>query len=359
MVCLCKSAMAQLQLALPQLDVSASVEIAAAADIGVLAGWLAQFGLPAAPWEPDIAWLDVQLPTISLSASAMATLSAFAQLRAMALALGLDLLVPTQALAFTRLVATLDARLSAMLSAMLSSGASPLIDASAWMQLSATLTATAQVEAALQLGLFPQPPPGPPLALWRPFLASLRPLLPMIAITGQLGISLSADLAIELGAMLRPMLQIQLPPMPAASLSLMASLTASLAAIAQIGLSLGIAPLEVGLPEVRLMVAARVSATVSAIEASLGLSLPNLLAILPQIPYCPTLMAPPAVVSAAMSLNLPALNWQVPVATDLPVLRVGLPSLAFAAQLNAALGISAALGPCPICDAAALLGALL
>src|ERR1700761_6743265 len=119
MVCFCKQTMEQLQLALPRLDVAASATLSADAQMQVqmqaLANWLGRFGLPAAPWEPDETWLDLELPTLSLSGRAMATLSAFAQLRAGALALGIDLLVPGQANAFTRLAATLDARLSAML----------------------------------------------------------------------------------------------------------------------------------------------------------------------------------------------------------------------------------------------------
>jgi hypothetical protein len=331
-----------------------------AMDMQLLANWLGQFGLPAAPWEPDEAWLDLELPTLSLSASAMATLSAFAQLRVGALGLGIDLLVPGQANAFARLVATVSARLAAMLSANLSASLS--LNAGAWTQLSATLTAVAQVQAALQLGIFPSPPAGPPLALWRPFLIRLRALLPMIAISGQLGLSMSANLAVELGAMLRLMLRVPMPTMPSLSLSfsLMASLTAALSAIAQLKLSLGIDPLAIGLPAVRLMVAERVTATANAIQQSFGLSLPNLLAMLPRIEYCPTLMAPPAVVNAAMALNLPPITWQVPAVADLPVLSLGLPVVAFTTQLSAALDIAPSLSPCgAACDAASVLSAAL
>ncbi len=351
MVCFCKNAMGQLQLALPQL--SASADASLNADMQLLANWLAQFGLPAAPWEPDEAWLDLELPTLSLSASAMATLSAFAQLRVGALGLGIDLLGGGgQANALTRLAATLEARMSAMMSASAAIG----FDPSGWSQLSATLTATAQVQAALSLGIFPSPPPGPPLSVWRPFLIQLRALLPMIAISTQLG--LSADLGVELGAMLRAMLRITMPAMP--SLGLMASLTSSLSAVAQLGASLGIDPLDVGFPAVQLMVSEQVTATADAVQSDLWLSLPDLLALLPHPEYSATLMAPPAVVNAAMSLNLPQLNWQVPAMTDLPVLSIGLPVVSFMAQLQAAMGISASVSPCgPICDAGALLTAAL
>lgn len=362
MVCFCKHTMGQLQLALPRLDVSAELDLALAADMQGIFNWLGMLGLPAAPWQPDELWLDIELPTLSLNASAMATISAFAQLRASLLAqFGIDILIPGQANAFARLTATLNARLSAMLEANI--GLS--LNASAWMELSATLTAVAQVEAALSLGLFPSPPAlGPPLALWRPFLFRLRALLPLISASIQLGLTLSAELAVELSAMLQVMLRIQLPAFPTASLSLMANLTAALSAVAQINASLGIDALTIGLPAVRAMVQARLTATARLVESGTGLSLSALLALLlrllPQMEFCATLMAPPAVVNAAMSINAQALasmNWNVPLAANLPVLSIGLPVVSFTAQLNAALGLSASAAPCVICDAAAVLRA--
>ena len=360
MVCFCHNTMTRLQLALPRLDIAADfdLDVRFAAELQLIANWLASFGLPAPPWQPDELWLELELPSLSLDASAMATISAFAQLRADMLAqFGIDLLIPGQAGAAVRLVATLQARLSAMLSADLSLS----VNASAWMRLSATLTAVAQVEAALALGLFPAPPPGPPLAVWRPFLLRLRALLPMIAASVQLGIDLTADVSAQLSAMLRVMLRISLPALPTASLSLMASLTAAFSAVAQLRLALGIDPLEIGLPAVQAMVTARVAATAQLVQSSLGFSLEALLALLlrlPRLEFSASLMAPPAVVTAAMSINasaLAAIDWQVPVAASLPVLGIGLPVLALTAQLNAALDLSASLSPCGVCDAAALL----
>jgi hypothetical protein len=389
MVCFCKNTTSKLQLALPQLVVAADLNLTVAADLSAslavidpaaaalqsIAGWLAALGLPAAPWQPDPAWLDLPLPTLSLNANAMATISAFAQLRADMLAqFGIDLLIPAQATALVRLVATLSARLSAVLAVDATLVASLTASAKVWAQLSATLIAVAQVEAALALNLLPTPPPpGPPLSLWRAFLQQLRALLPLIAVAAQLNLDLTADISVQLAAMLRVMLRIQLPalnvalPMPA--LSLMANLTATLSAVAQLRLALGVDPLVVGVAEVRAMVAARVTATARLVEQTLGLSLPALLAALlqlPRPPYCATLMAPPAVIKAVMSIiasghasALAAISWQVPAVASLPVLSVGLPVVSLTAQLNAALGLTASLTPCGSgCDAAALTRAL-
>jgi hypothetical protein len=367
MVCFCKHSTTRLALVLPKLDVAASLAASASAvaQMQLLANWLAAAGLPAAPWQPDPAWLELSLPKLSLNVSAMATLSAFAQLRAGALVLGIDILVPGQANALTRLAATLNARLMALAAVGAGEiGGAALLNPGAWAQLSAALNASAQVQAALQLGLFPTPPPsGPPLSIWRGFLSQLRALLPMIAVAGQLGLSASVNLAEELGPMLRTMLGIRMPALTA-SMSLMASLTTALTAVASLKLGLGVDPLQLGLPAVRLLVSARVTATADAVRQQCGMSLARLLAMLlaelPRPPYCPTLMAPPAVVHAAAALNLPPITWQIPAISALPVLRVGLPVVALTAQLQSAMGIAPALTPCGGgCDAAALLGAAL
>jgi hypothetical protein len=352
MVCFCHQTMGGLPL--PQLNASAELSLSAQASLlAKLAAWLGGLGLPAAPWTPNPSLINLSLPTPQLSASAMATISAFAQLRADVLAqFGLDLLVPGQANAFLRMVATLQARLSAMAGLGLGFGSG----ISAWGQLAATMSAVAQVQAAAQLGLFVPGPPAPSLAPWQPFLISLRALLPLIAASGQLGLSLSENFAAQLSAMLRTMLQIQMPSLPLPSIS--ASLTAALSAIAQLRASLGIDPLAVGLPGVQAMVAAKVSETANLVMQQTGLSLPVLLLRLPQLEFCPTLLAPPAVVSAAASINaqaLAAMNWQVPAVSAIPLLNVGLPMTALAMQLKAALNITPSLSPCGACDAAALL----
>jgi len=356
--------MTRLQLALPSLSASASLSAGASlsatasiSGLGALAAWLAKNGLPASPWQPDPAWLNSQLPKPTLNASAVATLQAFAQLHTLAQSLGMNLMVPAQATAFARLAATINARLTAMSGQL---GASP-VNAAAWIHLSAAVSASAQVSAAARLGLFPPgmavPPMGPPLSLWRAFLAALRDLLPVIAIATQLKLDLSANLSDQLAPMLRVMLRIPMPQISATA-SLMASLTAALSAVAQLRATLGVEPLEMGVPAIRAMVSEHVSATVGLVEQSARCSLAELLGLLPKIEYCPTLMAPPAVVNAALSMNLPPLTWQVPPMASLPVLSVGLPVAAFCAQLKAAMNLQAAVAPCGSgCDAAALMAA--
>ncbi len=320
-----------------------------AAALQALAAWLASCGLPAPPWTPDPAWRDLQLPKPVLAAPSVATLQAFAQLQVMATSMGMNLMVPAQATAFARLAATVNARLAALAQQIAPINPVP------WTQLAATLTASDQANAALALGILPTPPPmAPPLSVWRPFLNALRPLLPTIAIANQLQLDLSANLAEQLAPMVRAMLQIQMPVMTA-TMPLMNSITATMAALAQLQAKLGIDPLAAGLPQVREMVAAQASATVSKIEQSTGQPIAPMVAALPRIEYCPTLMAPPAVVAAAISMNPQPLAWQVPPMSSLPVLNTGLPVAAFASHLQAALNLMPSRLPCTGCDAQSLL----
>jgi len=123
---------------------------------------------------------------------------------------------------------------------------------------------------------------------------------------------------------------------------MMGSLTAALSAVAQLQASLGINPLHIGLPEVQLMISARLSVVMGFLSSYfrcnlLTMLLDELLALLPALPYCPTSFATGVVVQAAASINahaLESLNWQVPAATSLIAVRVGLPAVAFSAQLR-------------------------
>ena len=260
-------------------------------------------------------------------------------------------------MAFARIVATMNARLSLMASLHFN----PL----GWLELARLNAAIDQINLALSLGLLlPSAnmmlaltvPGGIPMPRWANFLALLKLLAPMIAATAQLNVSLSATA--ELAAALRIMAKLSLPALVAPEF--MASLTASLTAVASLQASLGlsVSPLTLGLPAIRLQVQARLGAMMSALSAhfNVSLSLPNLLALLlsllPKLPVVPS-FAVSAVVQAALRMQaMASLNWQVP--PMIASVQIGLPTCAFVASLQAALGISAVLpSPCASgCDAA-------
>jgi hypothetical protein len=361
MGCFCHSSLGSLSL--PSLDISASLALPGANVALGLSAYLNAAALPAEPWLPDPAWLSLQLPQLQLSMQAVATISAMASLRAQVLAqFGIDLLIPGQAMALARIVATMNARLSLMANLSFN----PL----GWLQLARLNAAIDQITLALSLGLLPPSasmmlsltvPGGIPMPRWGGFLALLRLLAPMIAATAQLNVSMSATA--ELAAALRVMARLSLPALVAPQF--MASLTAALSAVASLQLSLGVSPLSLGFPAIQLRVQARLAALLPTLSARFGLSatLPNLLALLlsllPKLPVVPTSLATSAVVQASMQMHaMASLNWQVP-SMNLAV-QIGLPTCAFVAQLHAALGITAVLpSPCASgCDAAKLARAL-
>lgn len=362
MGCFCKTAMGPLQRALSSLNdaapdspaeapagEAAGGEAAGGERTRALASWLGARGLPAPPWAPDPDWQQAPLPRLGMGAQAMLTMSAIANLRAQALAqFGLDLQQPAQATMFARLAATLGARMSAMADA-----GAPAGGGQAWQQLGALNAAADQVRQAAQTGVFAADPQTYAVApQWQPFLAGLRPLLPLISVGSQFGLDLSTDFSAALAAAVRPMLAVQLPALPAATLNAMAGLAAQLSAVDSLARSLGVDPLQAGYRTVRKMVADKVAAVQQAVPASSDL---------PATPYCPTVAVTPAVVQAALAMNpaaVAALTWRAPALTSVPLLQVGLPVASLAAQLSAALGIRSATSPCAGgCDANGVLRA--
>jgi hypothetical protein len=350
-------------LPLPSLDISVSVALPGMNIPLGLSAYLNAAGLPAEPWQPDPAWLSLQLPQLKLSMQAVATISAMASLRAQVLAqFGIDLLIPGQAMAFARIVATMNARLSLMANLSFN----PL----GWLQLARLNAAIDQINLALSLGLLPPSASmmmsltvagGIPMPRWGGFLALLRLLAPMIAASAQLNISLSATA--ELAAALRIIAKVSLPALAAPQF--MASLTAALSAVASLQLSLGVSPLTLGFPAIQLRVQARLAALLPSLSAHFGINaglgdlLALLLSLLPKLPVIPSSFATSAVVQAALQAQaMAALNWQVP--RMIAAVQIGLPTCAFVAQLQAALGITAVLpSPCGSgCDAAKLARAL-
>jgi hypothetical protein len=377
MGCFCHASLTALEaqmprLALPSLDVALSATVSldlappGASLIAALAGWLAARGQPAAPWQPDPAWMTLNLPMPQMSASAVATISALVQLRAQVLAqFNIDLLIPAQVPALARIVATMNARLTASVS--LAS-----LDLSPWIALAALNDSLDQVQAALRAGMLAPPlplmtalqmPGGIPIGQWSALLAPLRRLAPLIAAAMQLNVSVVETA--PLAAALRLLAQIRLPALAAPEL--MASLTVGLSAVARLQASLRLDPLQQGPQAVAARIQAKLSIVLAALAAMFGAELtldaaiPLLLAKLPALPVAPGSLATPDVIRLAIQARALALaTWQVPALPSLPSVSIGLSTCALVAQLQAALRIQAVLpAPCASgCDAASLLRAV-
>lgn len=378
MGCFCHASLTALEaqaprLALPavSLDVQADVSATVALDlappgaglIAALAAWLAARGLPATPWQPDPAWMTLNLPMPQMSASAVATISALVQLRTQVLAqFNIDLLVPAQVPALARIVATMNARLTA-------SVALPSLDLSAWIKLAALNDSLDQVQAALRAGVLAPPVPmmmalqrpgGIPIGQWSVLLAPLRRLAPLIAAAMQLNVSVTETAS--LAAALRLLAQVKLPALAAPDL--MASLTVGLSAVVRLQASLRLDPLQQGPQAVAARIQAKLRVVLAAVASVFGANLtldaaiPLLLAKLPALPVVPSSLATQDVIRLAVQARaLAAANWQVPA---LPAASIGLSTCAFVAQMQAALRIQAVLpAPCGSgCDAASLLRAI-
>lgn len=367
MSCFCQTSMAPLSSSLPALDLSASgaLSLSASAQTAIsLDTWLsARAGIAAL----NPAWLSVSLPSVDLSANALATISAMAQLRAQTLAgLGIDLAAPGPAagVAFTRVAATLDARMAAL------DGAAD-VPMGGWGQLASLNAALMRLQSAVQSGTVAglDLSAGSSLTLapvWPPFFAQLAPLAALLGAMAQLNASAVGSGAGSLGTSLGAMANVQMPALPSSNLMAMCQLSASLSSVAQLQSGLGVDPLQLGFPAVRAMVAANLSATLSALTGA-GVSLSpdmaaSLVADLPTVPP----FANAATVRAAMALDVSALAGQdgsalpgLDEAADVSgTLRAGLSVSALSSNLSTALGVSPSTSPCPTCDCRAIVAAL-
>ncbi len=326
--------------------------------VTALAAALAALGLPAAPWNPDPAWLELALPVLPMPPTAMATLVGLANLRAQAQAVfGLDLLDPAASLPFARLCATLSARVAAAAALGASASASATLAASLDASASATLQGLAALALALDRIELALAAPVLDIALyridpvWRGFLRRIEALLPLIAALLLLGLDPAVDFTASLAASFRALLAIRLPTAAPA----MVQLSATLNAVATLRASLGIDPLAAG----TVVLVERLSLRISSLPAAALAALADALAGL--VP-CPTLAITPDVVAIAASLNplaVAGLAWTPPPIAALPAIGVGAVAVGLAASLSATLGITASLSPCADgCDAARLARAI-
>lgn len=321
-----------------------------------VASWLSARALPAPPWQPDPKWLAAKLPTPRLGPGEMATLSLLGTLRKQTEALGIDLLQPEQSVRLNRMIATMNARVRTLAQSV------PPPDAAPWQQLAARSEAADAVQQAAKAGLLdltPEQeeayaqPAGRPMQQWLPVLRQVRALAPLVAAASQLGVPLdAAEQAPErIGEAVRRLRGLT-PPAPEEPLYL-GRLSSMLSALGRLRQSLGVDPVEDGYAATEQMVAAKTAAAAKLLRGRPAPSKP--------IPYCPTTIAPPAVLQAAASdgmRKLADIGWKVPPADALPVLRNSLPATAIAGQL-------AALGQDPVrkapcgqdCDAAKIMRA--
>ena len=279
--------------------------------------------------------------------AALATIAMLALVRTQCIAqFGADPLVAGTATALSRAITTLNARLPALAQAM-----AP-VDIKAWTQLATISAASAQVASAAAAGLFTMPPEtaeiytmpgGLQMAQWAPLLDRIAALTPLIAAASQLGPDMTEPA--NLAEAMRQMNGLSVPALadPAA----VASLTAVLDAVSRLQSVLGVDPATTPFQDIADLVATQAEEASAMVPAR---------AQPPRITRNPAVLAPSAVVQAAMSpglAKLAALTWQVPPASSMPVLANLLPVSALASTMPA--GMAPQKRPCAQgCDAVAL-----
>ena len=140
--------------------------------------WLSARWLPAEPWQPDPAWLDIELPPPPLPPDALAVLCAIVEAGEQCqTVLGIDPADPADFRGLTRIVATLNRRTEALRELA--------ADDQPWSAIAALNGHADAVVAAAATKVFEKQAgqeEDVPLTPWRPFLTQLKALAPLVAI---------------------------------------------------------------------------------------------------------------------------------------------------------------------------------
>lgn len=325
------------------LDTDLAVNLSASAQSAFALHEQICIGLPQLPPPPGL-----PVPQISISIELLAALTAMAQLNAQAGgALGIDLSTSFGITAIARLAATLDARLAAI--------AGLNLNLEPWIQIarvnSVALSLTAIFEACLHgsastaFNVVAVPPAwgGPSV----PLLSAL------VSIAAQMNVDLDPGFLASLQTTAAAIADVSVD----ISIEDAAGLVAGASAIAQLGASLGVNPLQAGFASVRAMVASNFSAMASN-AARLGIDL--------------ALGAPPPAsipgFAIALSLSLAAQahtaaiaagQLDVPSTFTIDLSVTVLLAASLSVSLGAALDVAVALpAPCFQCDLPAIMAAL-
>jgi len=322
-----------------------------------VSNWLATRLLPSAAWQPEAAWLKLELPVPQMSVEAIATISSIATLRSLALELfDADPFRPGTATALARVVVTLNARLPGLAAAMGQGGQARQAAVQAhWSTLANVAEAAARVQLAVSAGLFALAPAqmqaylapgGLPMEQWAGFTARVTALLPLVAASASLGADLSDPANLAEG--MRVFKSLSVPAL--ANPGLVARLTAVFAAQGRVQAATGADPARMPVEEMHGRVMALALQAAESIPAG---------AQPPKIAQNPACFASREVVTAAVSAPvaaLAALNWRVPQSKALPALANLLPAASLIKALPA--GVAVEKRPCAqVCDAASLMRA--
>lgn len=372
MSCICKTYLSALTIPDPQVRLQVSAEAAAAVSASATAQMLLAMdaqvsaGLSGLPAQ----WLEPPLPQLRVQQDVIVSLATRVQLHAQALAqCGVDLATPIGQVALARLVATLGERLDPPLGSR-----PPLPDLTPWQELAAingaavrlalVAQAQAQAQAAASVTTTAVVAVSVTPPQWQHFVTTIRSVSMLMTIATQMNVSLSAREQFGAAAQSHAQPRVRLPRLPPETLVQICQLSAGFSAIAQLGSSLGVNPMEAGYARTQALVAANVSAAVAALtrarvnvqEMIRTPTAPGVppIPVLPSVPGRPS-FATQAVVSAVRALDMQAVaRLEIELEAD-PSIATGLAVTGFVANAAAALGIRPAAVPCAVCDSRAVM----
>lgn len=346
MGCFCRKAVLALQDAPPQASTD-GVPLELEPLIPAVSAWLAARWLPAPSWEPDPAWLEIEIPEPAMRPEALAIVLGLVQAqRACIDTLSLDPSEPDQVARLARIIGTLNRRMDDF--EAFEDEPVP------WAALAIFNDHLDTVQAALARNILePAEEAEPPLAPWRPLLAKVKAIAPLLAIAQILELDLGDEQAMDtLAVTMRKLTVVKLPPLENPLLTM--RIIARFNAIARLKQSIGADPSRVPFERVKAVVERKAKAMTALLPERIALVGDHLTGMPPLQPN-PAALVTPAVMDLIKKIPpgiVEAVRWQPPKAEQFDILTTVAPVAALAGLL-AKLGVNPVrASPCGrACDA--------
>ncbi len=357
MGCFCRETVAALREdeVEPEPDAAEQAETTPDPLIPAVSDWLAARWLPSPAWVPDEEWLDAEIAEPPMAPQAMATvLGLFQAQQACEEDLGTDPADADQVRKLARIVGTLNRRMTDL--AWVEQDARP------WTRIALLNGQADTVRDAATQGVFepkeeePQAPVGP----WRPLLAKLKAVAPLVAIAQWQEVDLADPEAVEhLARTVRKLRRVALPPLE--NPVLLMRVIARTSAIARLKNSLGADPRTVPFERVVRAVERKVEAAKRLLPEALRVT-DGRLDGMPTVQPNPGQLLNRETVEQAQKITpetMDKLHWQVPPMHELDLLISGSPVAALAKLIKQLGPDPVRQTPCgPQCDAGAVARAL-
>ena len=318
--------------------------------VDAVSTWLAARWLPAPPWQPDPEWQEVELPEPPMPQEALSVVSGLIQAQQTCQTeLAVDPAQPGQLAKLARIISTLNRRTDDLQDIADS-------DAAPWDEVAGLNDRADMVRAALSQGVLTPQEADPPIGPWRPLLAKVKALAPLVSVFRTLNLDPGeADTAERLAQRVRQLRAVVLPPVvqPLTVFRLIARYSA----IDRLQRSLGADPRKVPFERVQRAVRRKVDAVVQQLPETIRMA-DDRLDGMPRRQPNPSQLLTPAMIGQARALTpalLDRLRWTVPDYGQMDLLTTAAPVARLVALLRP-LGIDPVRSsPCDgSCDARAV-----